>query len=601
MEQINANTLIYGFAAIAVSAALTFAVRFGAGKLGLVAKPKSDRWHKRPTAMFGGVAIFLCTAIFYAAVVPKSFESLVIFAGSTFLFLVGLIDDLLNIKPYQKLIGQLFGAAIIVGFGLKLPLTGLELVDIGITVFWLVGVTNAVNLLDNMDGLAAGIAAIAASALALGFAANGQYAEFVLVSVFIGTLIGFLIFNFNPASIFMGDCGSMFIGFLLASSVMLGQAGGRSRSILTIIAVPVLILFVPIFDTTFVTILRKLWGRKASQGGRDHTSHRLVALGLSERSAVLMIYGFAATAGALAVIVGRLETTQSFALIAVFTILLSLIGVFLSKVKVYDQQQEELASQNNAVFAFLIDVSYKRRVFEVVLDVLLITLAYYAAYVLVTGPLDNRANWELFRDTLPLLIVIKLFAFLVSGVYRGIWRYTSVSDLITFAKGVIAGSMLSVLAVLLIYRFQNFSRAVFVLDGFILLFAVVGSRIAFRVFREILPFPIDADGLRVLIYGAGDGGEMVLRELRNNSDWRYQPVGFIDDDPLKKGKMINGLQVFDANGSLPDLCRDKRIAEILVASRKIPRERLGELREVCREANVSLKRAQIKIESLDFE
>ena len=601
MEQINASTFVYGFAAIAVSAALTFAVRTVAGKLGLVAKPKSDRWHKRPTAMFGGVSIFLSTAIFYAAVVPKSFESLVVFAGSTFLFLVGLIDDLINIKPYQKLIGQLFGAAIIVGFGLKLPLTGLELVDIGITVFWLVGVTNAVNLLDNMDGLAAGIAAIAASALAIGFAANGQYAEFVLVSVFIGTLIGFLVFNFNPASIFMGDCGSMFIGFLLASSVMLGQAGGRSRSILTIIAVPVLILFVPIFDTTFVTIIRKLWGRKASEGGRDHTSHRLVALGLSERSAVLMIYCFAATAGALALVVGRLETSRSFALIAVFTILLALIGVFLSKVKVYDKRQEELASQNNAVFAFLIDISYKRRIFEVILDVLLITLSYYAAYILVTGPLDERANWALFRDTLPLLIVLKLFAFLVSGVYRGIWRYTSISDLITFGKGVISGSMLSVLAILLIYRFQNFSRAVFVLDGFILLVAVVGSRIAFRIFREILPLPFSTEGRRVLIYGAGDGGEMVLRELRNNSDWRYQPIGFIDDDPLKKGKMINGLQVFDANGSLPELCREKDITEILVSSRKIPRERLGELRDVCRDANVSLMRAQIKIESLDFD
>jgi UDP-GlcNAc:undecaprenyl-phosphate GlcNAc-1-phosphate transferase len=601
MEQISGSTLYFGLAAVAISAALTFAVRAAARKFGFVAKPKSDRWHKRPTAMYGGVAVFLTVAILYLVAVPKSFESLVILGGSTFLFLVGLIDDLISIKPYQKLIGQLFGAAIIVGFGLKLPLTGLELVDIGITVFWLVGITNALNLLDNMDGLAAGIAAIAATALAIGFAANGQYAEFVLTSIFIGTLIGFLLFNFNPASIFMGDCGSMFIGFFLASSVMLGQSGGRSRSILTIIAIPVLILFVPIFDTTFVTVLRKLWGRKASEGGRDHTSHRLVALGLSERSAVLMIYSFAAAAGALALVVGRLETTQSFALISVFTILLSLIGVFLSKVKVYDERQEDLASQNNAVFAFLIDISYKRRIFEVVLDVLLITLSYYGAYVLVTGSLDNQTNWELFRNTLPLLIVLKLFAFLAAGIYRGIWRYTSVSDLVTFAKGVIAGSMLSVLAILLFYRFQNFSRAVFVLDGFILLVAIVGSRIAFRVFREILPLPFSTEGRRVLIYGAGDGGEMVLRELRNNSEWQYQPVGFIDDDPLKRGKIINGLQVFDANGTLADLCRDKAISEILVASRKIPRERLNDMRELCRSANISLMRAQIKIESLDFD
>ena len=601
MEKIQTSALFVGLGAIAVSAAMTLGVRTAAQRLGFVAKPKSDRWHKRPTAMYGGVAIFLTTAIFYLFTVEKSFESNVVFAGSAFLFTVGLIDDFLNIKPYQKLIGQLFGAAIIVGFGLKLPLTGLELVDIGITVFWLVGITNAVNLLDNMDGLAAGIAAIAATALAFGFAVNGQYAEFVMIAVFIGTLVGFLFFNFNPASIFMGDCGSMFIGFLLASSVMLGQSGGRSRNILTIIAVPVLILFVPIFDTTFVTVLRKLWGRKASEGGRDHTSHRLVALGLTERSAVLMIYAFAAAAGGLAIVVGRLEATQSFALISVFTILLSIIGVFLSKVRVYDERQEELASQNNAVFAFLIDISYKRRIFEVLLDVVLITLSYYAAYVLVLGSLDNETNWVLFRNTLPMLIVLKLFAFLVSGIYRGIWRYTSVPDLITFVKGVIAGSMLSILAVLLIYRFQNFSRAVFILDGFLLLFAVVSSRLAFRILREILPVQFSLEGRRVLIYGAGDGGEMVLRELRNNSDWKYQPVGFIDDDPLKKGKIINGLQVFDANGSLADLCRERDISEILVASRKIPRERLGDLRELCRESNISLMRAQIRIESLDFD
>jgi UDP-GlcNAc:undecaprenyl-phosphate GlcNAc-1-phosphate transferase len=270
-------------------------------------------------------------------------------------------------------------------------------------------------------------------------------------------------------------------------------------------------------------------------------------------------------------------------------------------VKVYDERQEDLATQNNAVFAFLIDISYKRRIFEVLLDVFLITLSYYAAYILVTGSLDNQANWELFRNTLPLLIVLKLFAFLVAGIYRGIWRYTSVPDLVTFAKGVIAGSMMSILAVLLLYRFQNFSRAVFILDGFILLFAVVSSRIAFRVFREILPLPFSTEGRRVLIYGAGDGGEMVLRELRNNSEWKYQPIGFIDDDPMKKGKIISGLQVHDANGSLPDLCREKMISEIIVSTSKIDRERLNVLRDLCRDAQISLMRAQIKIESLDFE
>ncbi len=580
---------------------MTLAVRSFARRFNFVAKPKSDRWHKRPTAMLGGAAIFATTTAMYAIFAPYTFESLIILAAASFLFLVGLLDDIFNIKPYQKLIGQLIGAAFVVGFGLKLPLTGFEVLDIWITVFWLVGITNAINLLDNMDGLAAGIAAIGAFALGAGFYANGQSVEVVLTAIFIGALLGFLVFNFNPASIFMGDCGSMFVGFLLASTVLLGQTGGRSRSVFTILAVPVLILFVPIFDTTFVTVLRKMWGRKASQGGRDHTSHRLVALGLSERSAVLMIYAFAAAAGGLSLVVAKLEVTQSLALIVFFTIVLGIVGVYLSKVRVYEQSEEELASRNNAVFAFIVNVSYKRRIFEVFLDMFLITLSYYAAYVLLHGPIESTGNWTLFIDTLPLLIVLKLFAFLAAGVYRGLWRYTSISDFITFSKGVILGSVLSIVAILLLYRFQNFSRAVFIVDGIILLFAIVGSRLAFRLFRELLPVSHSAEGRRVLIYGAGDGGEMVLRELRNNPEWNYRPIGFVDDDPLKNGKIINGLQVYDSNGTLSDLCGEKGIEEILISSKKIPAETLRSLRAMCRDSNIELKRAELRIEPVDFE
>jgi UDP-GlcNAc:undecaprenyl-phosphate/decaprenyl-phosphate GlcNAc-1-phosphate transferase len=595
------NPFVVGAISLILAAVLTYAVREAARRYGHVATPRSDRWHKRPTAMFGGIAIFVTTLILYAALVPKSPETIILIAMSSVLFIVGLVDDILNIKPYQKLIGQLIGASLLIAAGARLPLTGYELVDTWITVFWLIGITNAVNLLDNMDGLAAGIAVIAAVSLAIGLYVNGQVAEAILVSIFIGALLGFLIFNFNPASIFMGDCGSMFVGFFLAGSVLLSDTGGRSRGVLSIMAVPVLILFVPIFDTTLVTVLRKLWGRKASQGGRDHTSHRLVALGLSERSAVLMIYAFAFAAGVLALLVSRLNTFQSLALIAAFTIVLSIIGVFLSKVKVYDEREEDLAIRNNAVFAFLVDVSYKRRIFEVFLDAWLITLSYYAAYVLLFGSFERSGNWDLFIKTLPLLVVLKLFAFLAVGVYRGLWRYTSVGDLITFGKGVMLGSAFSVVAVLLLYRFQNFSRAVFVLDGIILLFALVGSRMAFRLIREVLPIAGSGGGRRVLIYGAGDGGEMVLRELRNNPEWNYLPVGFVDNDPLKVGKVINGLRVYDGNGSLIELCREHDVADVLISFRHLDAGRVVELRRMCREANIGLHRAHLQIESFDYE
>lgn len=601
MPGLTQNPFLVGSIAVLLSVVCTFWVRALAAKYGYVAKPKLDRWHKKPTAMLGGIGIYVATIAVFFLLVPLTKESLVVVGGGTFLFFVGLIDDLITVRPYQKLIGQLIGAGFLVLFGLQLPLTGFEVIDIWITVFWVIGITNAINLLDNMDGLAAGISAIAAISLAINFAVNGLTNELLLTSALIGALIGFLVFNFNPASIFMGDCGSMFIGFMLSGSVLLNQVGGRSRGIVAILAVPVLILFVPIFDTTFVTLLRKLWGRKASQGGRDHTSHRLVALGLSERRAVLMLYAFALIAGALALIVGQIGAFKSFALIGVFTMGLVILGVYLSKVKVYEgEEEEDQAVRENAVFAFLVNVSHKRRLFEVFLDAFLITLSYYSAFALLFASFENSGNWGLFLKTLPLLVVIKLGSFLFVGVYRGLWRYTSVSDLITFTKGVILGSCLSVLSILLLYRFEGFSRTVFILDGILLLLAVVGSRLAFRLIRQMLPLASTSEGQKILIYGAGDGGEMVLRELHNNPSWNYHAVGFIDDDPLKKDKVIHGLRVYDGNGSLVDLCIQKDIAEILISARDMPPEKLKQIRETCRDTRVQLKRAQIKIEPVDF-
>lgn len=600
MQGLVSNPFFVGAVAAVLSVLCTFAVRSVAVKKGFVAKPKSDRWHKRPTAMHGGIAIFLATIVVYFALVPITRESLVVIGGSTFLFFVGLIDDLISVRPYQKLIGQLIGAGILVLSGLKLPLTGFEIIDIWITVFWVIGITNAINLLDNMDGLAAGISAIAAFSLAMNFASNGLTNELLLASAFIGSLVGFLVFNFNPASIFMGDSGSMFVGFLLSGSVLLNQVGGRSRGIVAILAVPVLILFVPIFDTTFVTVLRKLWGRKASQGGRDHTSHRLVALGLSERTAVLMLYGFAVVAGGLALLVTEIGPFRSFGLIGVFTVVLVIVGVYLSKVKVYEGTEEEQAANENAMFAFLVNVSHKRRIFEVFLDAFLITLAYYSAWALLYRDFEESSSWPLFLQTVPLLILIKLAAFLLVGVYRGLWRYTSLSDIITFAKGVVLGSAACMLAVLAMYRFDGFSRKVFFLDAVLLLFAVVGSRMAFRFIRQVLPtVGTDEERTKVLIYGAGDGGEMVMRELNNNPEWKVVPVGFVDDDPRKHDKLIHGLKVYDGNGSLIDICREKEVAEILISVRNLPPERLKRIRAVCEEADVVLKRAHFKIDPVD--
>jgi UDP-GlcNAc:undecaprenyl-phosphate GlcNAc-1-phosphate transferase len=593
----SSRTLVAVAISFVLALLLTPLVRAFARRAGMVAVPKTDRWHKKPTAMMGGIVIWLTVVICYFTFIRHTTYGSRILLASTFLFLVGLVDDLIHIKPYQKLIGQILGSAFVVYYGLSLPWTSSVLLNMALAIFWLIGITNAINLLDNMDGLASGIAVIAAGFLALSFVNTGQFSEALILLIFAAALLGFLVYNSNPASIFMGDCGSMFVGFFLASSALINVSGGRSRSFLPVLAVPILVLFIPIFDTTFVTVLRKLSGRAASQGGRDHTSHRLVALGMSERHAVLMLYGFAGLSGLLAILVQRARLDVSLAAIAGFTIVLTLVGVYLAGVKVYDPSEAQLALKEKPLYSFLIDLSYKRRIFEVLLDVVLIILSYWAAYAINFPPASPA--WNLFIRTLPVLVFIKMGVFLVMGVYRGLWRYTSMSDLIVFAKAVALSSIASLLVLLFAFRFEGFSRKVFVIDAVLMLLFLAVSRMAFRLFRQILPAVGNKNGRRVLIYGAGDGGELLLRELRNNRELNLSPIGFLDDDPAKSGKVIHGLRVFGGNGDLSIVCTQHEVDEVVISSMKMTEERIQEVLLICADRQIAVKRMRITMEELN--
>ncbi|HUR83548.1 MAG TPA: glycosyl transferase [Thermoanaerobaculia bacterium] len=575
-------------------------MRAFARSIGAVAAPKADRWHSKPTAMMGGVAIYIATMIALLTIGPRTTESWVVIIASSALFTVGLIDDFLHLKPYQKLVGQLLGASAVVYFGLVLPWTGSFVLNMAITFFWLVGVTNAVNMLDNMDGLSAGVAAIASSSLAITFWLNGQHGEAIMLGAFCAALIGFLLYNHNPASIFMGDCGSLFVGFFLASTALLSAhaGGGRSRSVMAVLAVPVLVLCIPIFDTTFVTLMRKLAGRAASRGGRDHTSHRLVALGLSERKAVWMLYAFAILGGALAVSVRHVELDVAMAAIGGFAIVLGIIGVYLGGVRVYSDE-EITAAKRKPVVSFLIDLSYKRRLFEVFLDVALIVMAHYVTYALVFGPARAASpEWQLFLKTLPLTVFVKLAAFLVVGVYRGLWRYAGVGEVMVLVKGVALGAVTSLILVVFAFRPDALSRTTFILDALLLATFVISSRFAFRLLRKIVPPPHERTGRRALIYGAGDGGELLYREIRNNYALNYTTVGFIDDDIRKVGKFLHGLRVHDGSLPLEDICERTGAEAIVLSTAKLTLARVRELMDACTAAGVTLHQMRIDLHAV---
>jgi UDP-GlcNAc:undecaprenyl-phosphate GlcNAc-1-phosphate transferase len=586
-------------AALALSLVLTPLVRRAAIAVGMVAQPKRDRWHRKPTALLGGVAIALTVAIawlLFPDLMPHHAHGRIVLGASLFLCVVGFIDDVWHIKPYQKLIGQVLGATIILYAGLSLPWTAWASVNVAITFFWLVGITNAVNLLDNMDGLAAGVSAVAAIFLAIGFVLSGKPTEAVMLGVFAAALVGFLIFNSNPASIFMGDCGSMFIGFFLASAALLTNSGTPSRSFVVVIAVPVLVLFIPIFDTTLVTVVRKLAGRAASQGGRDHTSHRLVALGLSERRAVWLLYGLSVMSGMLAVVAKHQDIGASLPLIALFTIGLALLGVYLAGVKVYGEAEIQAARERPLV-AFFVGLSYKRRVFEVLLDLVFVILSYYLARTLLRGPMTQPVEWERFIRTVSVLVFVQMVALLASGSYRGIWRYVSIDNVVVYARAVVAGTVASY-GILLAVGIDRMQPAVFVLDAMILFLLLTSSRLTFRLFRRLLPVAQTAGTRRVMIYGAGDGGELLLREVLYNRDLHLTPVGFVDDDPLKVGKVIHGLRVYSGYQDLLGICRERRVDEVLISSLRIPDARLAEIWQLCSAAGINVRRMRIQLEDI---
>ncbi|CAN5291644.1 hypothetical protein BH10PLA2_BH10PLA2_30000 [soil metagenome] len=597
MPSLRVNDWIYPLLAFGMAAGLTPVVAWLARRWGFVARPRSDRWHKKPTALLGGVAIFISVILVALLAVPLTPQTLVVLGTSGLIFCLGLVDDLYHLKPYQKLVGQLLGAGIVVSCGIGLNWTPWIIANQLLTMFWLVGITNAINLLDNMDGLAAGICAIAAAFLGICFAQHEQFPEAALMAVLVAGLVGFLIYNSNPASIFMGDCGSLFLGFLLASGALLNIPGWRSRSFLPVLVVPMLILFIPIFDTTFVTLLRKLAGRAVSQGGRDHTSHRLVALGLSERAAVWMLYGLATSAGILALLVQNLRPDISIPAVIAFCLGLIMLGIHLAHVKSYSD--EELAkAREKPLVAFLVDISYKRRVFEILLDIVLIIVAYRLAYHVHYGPDIYLERWASFYDIVPLLVCLKIAVFLTMGVYRGLWRYIGLHSLQIYAKAIFASSVAALLLVWGAHPGRPLSRTVFALDGIFLFALLSGSRLTFRFLRSLLPVSAHVAGRRVIIYGAGDAGDLLLRELRNNSLHQAQPIGFIDDDPNKRGKAIHGARVLGNAAGFADLIDKFKIEEVIVSTPRIGPERVASLLETCAPLGICVKRLSLQLETL---
>jgi UDP-GlcNAc:undecaprenyl-phosphate/decaprenyl-phosphate GlcNAc-1-phosphate transferase len=573
----------------ALSAALTPVVRRIAIGREWLAHPSADRWHRRPVAVLGGYAIFLSCALGIAATVPAS-AALRLLIGSALMFVLGALDDAFHFRATTKLAAQTIIAAVIVHLAGPVSLTGHVIVDQLLALGWIVGITNAFNLLDNMDGLSAGTAAIAAVFYLIALGGTSSPLSYALAA-FAGATLGFLVYNFQPASIFMGDSGSLFIGSFLASAALFAAPELHSP-LAPVAAIPLLILLIPIFDTAFVTVTRRLAGRNPMVGGRDHLSHRLVAFGVRERRAVLAFYCLSALGGAVAISLLHVEFGYSSILIAAYVIVLAGMGIVLGHVEAY-----AAADAGDVRAPFVSEVAYRNRTYEVLLDVALLSLAYYAAFLVRFEVSEVEHFITYFATSFPIVLACQLAGLALSGKYRQMWRSFGSPELLALLRGIGIGVSASVMLMLYLYRFEGFSRLVFAYDAAFAAFLLIGSRVAITSVDEYLRKK-RSRGRPVVIYGAGRGGTLLLRELLENKNLDLTPIGFLDDDPAKRRLRIEGLRVLGALEDLPAVAAAHKPTEVLVSIRGLDRARLASLAAMCRERGIGIRAMRFALEEI---
>lgn len=287
--------------------------------------PSGRKIHLEPIPLLGGLGIAIVFLVVFSLFSRPSSEILAAIFGSLIILVIGLIDDIYSLPPFLKLSGQILSAWLVIIFGVSISFTNNPNIDIPLTFLWIVGITNAFNLLDNMDGLSVGIAGIVSFFFFILSSLEGQFLIASFSISLAGACFGFLRYNFRKAQIFMGDTGSMFLGFILS---IIGIKLKFFFSVSFSWAIPIIVLGVPIFDTTLVTISRMIRRVKVSEAAKDHTSHRLVALGLSHTKAVLLLYFVSIILGILSLILTSLQRNGLFIIISFIVLFTSGIAFF---------------------------------------------------------------------------------------------------------------------------------------------------------------------------------------------------------------------------------------------------------------------------------
>ena len=581
------RAVILGAATACLSAALTYLlVRFSV-RMKLVAGPRSDRWHKAPTPNTGGVAIVLSCALVFAFAAPGRYGSVAL--ASAGVALLGFVDDRVRLRPSVKFMGQSLAALAVIASGVVFRPTHWDVVDLPLTFLWIVGITNAFNLIDNMDGLCAGVAVII-SVFRFGSAVNsGDFAGAALFAMLAGAFFGFLLFNYKPARIFMGDAGSMFAGFALAS-LTIASPVPYTKAFLAAFFYPALTFLYPIFDTALVSLLRKAAGTPISVGGRDHSSHRLASVGHSEERVVWLLWSLTAI-GAVA---GLLVHWLPIGIHIIATLLIvgaSMFGIFLSMLPNYPLwERATLGSTSLRRW-----IPTLRAGITLAVEVLLAGVALLAAFLVRWEDAFLGVPRKQFLYSLPIVLGCQVISSLVFRTYGLGWRWFGLRDLLVLAKCALLTSALSS-ALIWGVGIRTYSRGVIVLFILLLSFLLAGLRICLRLFWQTLG--TIRTGRRAAVLGSDTLAEMVVLITERQPESDLFPVLILHTDPAADHTRVQGLPVRYVQRDTLGILRQFRIEVLILCSPDGMTEQHRAIAQVCLEAGIPVEQFQVTISSL---
>ena len=549
-----------------------------APSLGLVDEPDERRIHKVPIPRCGGIAVFLATHIalliaFFGpwqnlAGIIQLKEWMFILVGSLALLLVGMFDDRYDMRAWFKLLGQLGVAAFMFfgGFtfeaflGIKLHIV----VNLGLTLFWFTLLINAFNLIDGMDGACAGLGLIASAGLVGMLLSLHQPTDAMVLVALAGACLGFLRYNFHPASIFLGDCGSMFIGFMLAAVALKANV---KQSLMVALLVPLLAVGVPAFDVILAVWRRT--ARKFISGSRedgivtkvfgpdlDHIHHKLMRSGMTQRKAAVMMYVTAIFICVIALGATFMQSNRMAILMIGMIVVLHLMVRQIAKIELWTTTQVVLQGVHRpkGLISMVVGIAW---------DLSCLLFATYMTFEIILGK-----NFDLMH--LGVCVAIPFSTIYFYSVYKTVWTRSRVSQLIVLALQFLAGEILTYVALLWASDLDHFELLKGLgLHAMIAGIGIVGGRASFRAARDMSAWlrcnTENESDLKTLVLGAGENAILYLRQasFEDQQKASRRVIGLIDDNPALYHKVVYGYQVLGNFSEIESIIEERGVDELI--------------------------------------